>query len=68
LLPLHASPGAHLPLLGLWLHVRRAPVQASSVQSTPSLQSLVEQQEPQLALFRSGLGQHLSPAPHSGTE
>ena len=64
---LQISPGSHKPLLGLCPHVRRAPVQLSSVQSTSSLHSAAEQQLPQLALLPSGLGQHLSVLPHKGT-
>jgi hypothetical protein len=57
----------HLVLSGLLLHIRRAPVQLSTVQGTLSSHSTAEQQVPQLAEVPSGLGQHSSPAAHSGT-
>ena len=59
---LHTSPArtSHRASLGVLLHARRAPVQASTVQPTPSSHSKAEQQLPQLALIPSGLGQHWS--------
>jgi hypothetical protein len=64
---LQISPAPHKVLLGLLLQARRAPVQLSSVQGTPSLHSAAEQQLPQLALLPSGLGQHLSLLAHNAT-
>jgi hypothetical protein len=57
---LHTSPAAHSASLGVLAQARRAPVQVSTVQPTPSSHSMAEQQLPQLALVPSRLGQHLS--------